>query len=131
MNLEVTSAKAYDSDQGVAVFFKDRWDHQRAAMIVSSPVVEGMFRMAQLMEWVNALSVAIETLDAIPVGTKPIAQLNNAANSLSFLQGKLETMLEEGYEQHRQVVPIISEHQPDLMQAYLSAFTAAVGQGEA
>jgi hypothetical protein len=130
MNLEVTSARAHDSGQGVAVFFKDAWNHQRAAMIVGSPVVEGMFRMAQLMEWTNALAIAIETLDDMQMETRPIAQLNNAANSLSFLQGKLEMMLEEGYEQHRQVVPIISENQPDLMQAYLSAFTAAVGQGD-
>lgn len=124
------SARAHKSDLGVAVFVKDKWNNTSPVMLSSEPVVESHFRVEQILRWTQAIDSAIQCIEEHERTIKPTAVLNDALNDLSMLQARLEGMAEDCHRMHKEVVEHISEHQPDMMQDYLSAFSKAVGQGD-
>lgn len=126
----IKTVSAIKTEHGVAVFARDEWNDRQPVMLSSQPVANGTFRMCQLAEWTNALAYAIDLIESHQHVIKPTAESDDAVNALSYLQGKLESLIEEGIQQHKQVVERISTDKPDLMQDYLSAYTAAVGKGE-
>lgn len=127
---EFLSARAHKSELGVAVFVKDKWQNTSPVMLSSEPVVETHFRVEQVLRWSQAIDMAIQCIEEHERTIKPTPALSDALNELSMLQGRLEGMAEDCHRMHKEVVEHISEHQPDLMQDYLSAFTRAVGQGD-
>lgn len=126
----IKTVSAIKTEHGVAVFTRDEWNDRQPVMLSSQPVVNGTFRMCHLTEWANALDYAIKLIENHQHVIKPTAESDNALNALSYLQGNLESLVEQGLRQHKEVTEKISTDKPDLMQDYLSAFTAAVGKGE-
>jgi hypothetical protein len=126
----ISGVRAHKSELGLSVFVADEWQNRHPAMLASSPVIDGVFRIEQLVEWTQALDTAIEMLESEHYGGKSVEVLEDAANSLSYLLGKLDHLVQESRKQHEQIVERMAEEQPNLMQDYLSAFAAAVGRGD-
>lgn len=126
----ITSVSAVKTDFGLAVVTQDDLGIRQPAMLSNQPVVNGTFRMCQLAEWANALSFAIRLVEENQHVLKPTNESEDALNELSYLQGKIEGLIEDGMRQHKEVTEKMSVTKPELMQEYLASFAAAVGNGE-
>lgn len=124
------SVRARKSELGVAVFANDRWDNSLPVMLGSEPVIESTFRIEALLRYIQAIETAMQCIEEHEREIKPSSALSDALNELQCLQWRMEQMAEDGRKMHAAVVEHISEHQPDMMQDYLSAFTKALGQGD-
>lgn len=126
----ITTVSAVKTQMGLAVFTQDDLGIRQPAMLSNQPVVAGIFRMCQLAEWANALDFAIRLVEENQHVLKPTNESDDALNALSYLQGKIEGLIEDGMRQHKEVAEKMSTEKPDLMQEYLASFAAAVGKGE-
>ena len=130
MHTSIRSARALPTEFGLGVRVVDEFGSSNFAMLGGAPMVTGSFRLVQLLGWAEAIRTAIDCLEAQHFNGETIGELDQAANSLSYLLGQVESMIDESKNHHATIVELISINQPDLVQQYLASFSKAVGLGE-
>jgi hypothetical protein len=130
MHSKVVSVSGHTSDRGISVFAKNILGNTVPVMFGGEPVVEGVFRVDELLRACQALETAICTLEGQRSDVGPSLMLDNAINDLNALQLRLDSLVRDSATMHGSVVECMAVEKPDLMQSYLSAFAKAVGQGE-
>jgi len=130
MHTKVVSVSGHTSDRGVSVFAKNILGNTVPVMFSGEPVVEGVFRVDELLRACQALETALCTLEGQRLDVGPSLMLDNAINDLNYLQIHLDSLVQASAVMHGSVVECMAVEKPDLMQSYLSAFAKAVGKGE-
>lgn len=130
MHSKVVSVSGHTSNRGLAVFAKNILGNTVPVMFCSEPVVEGVFRVNELLRTCQSLETALCALEGQRSDVGPSTMLDNAINDLNHLQIRLDALIRDSSVMHGSVVECMAVEKPDLMQAYLSAFAKAVGQGE-
>jgi len=130
MHSKVVAVSGHTSDRGMSVFAKNVLGNTVPVMFSGEPVVEGVFRVDELLRACQSLETALCALEGQRLDVGPSAMLDNAINDLNYLQIRLDALVRDSAVMHGSVVECMAVEKPDLMQAYLSAFAKAVGQGE-
>lgn len=130
MHSKVVSVSGHTSDRGMSVFAKNILGNTVPVMFGGEPVIEGVFRVDELLRACQALETALCTLEGQRSDVGPSLMLDNAINDLNHLQIQLDSLVRDSATMHGSVVECMAVEKPDLMQSYLSAFAKAVGQGE-
>lgn len=130
MHSKVVSVSGHTSERGMSVFAKNILGNTVPVMFGGEPVVEGVFRVDELLRACQALETALCALEGQRSDVGPSAMLDNAINDLNYLQVRLDSLVQASAVMHGSVVECMAVEKPDLMQSYLSAFAKAVGQGE-
>lgn len=115
---------------GTSVFFCDSLGKECVGMIGDQPMVEAVLRVKDLMRWMEALEVAMESLEGDIARVKPTEHLRDALHSLHCLQLDMDALIKHSHVMHSAIVNSLAEEAPQMMQSYLSAFSCAVGKGE-
>ena len=129
MHSKVVSVSGHTSDRGVSVFAKNILGNTVPVMFSGEPVIEGVFRVDELLRACQALETALCVLEGQRSDVGPSAMLDGAINDLNYLQLRLDGMIKNSAVMHGSVVECMAVEKPDLMQSYLSAFAKAVGKG--
>jgi len=130
MHTKVVSVSGHTSDRGLSVFAKNIVGNTVPVMYGSEPVVEGTFRVHDLLRACQALETAICALEGQRLDNGPTPMVDNAINELNYLQIRLDGLIKSSAVMHGAVVECMAVEKPDLMQSYLSAFARAVGIGD-
>lgn len=99
-------------------------------MLSSHPVVEARFKVSDILEYVQAIEEAVECVRAHQEQIKPCFAIIDALDTLEHLQGRLERTANDASKMHASVLEHMAEHNPEIMQDYLSALSKAMGEGE-
>lgn len=118
------------TEHGLAVFIRSQWTDSLPVMLSSHPVVEARLKVSDVLEYMQAIEMAVSCVREHQQEIKPSPAIVDALNTLDHLQWKLERMANEASAMHASVVEHMAEHKPEIMQDYLSAFSKAVGEGE-
>lgn len=123
----IQSVDLLPSEIGPTVFANDEHGIARMVMLTGTPMTSVSMSLSDILEFVQSIDSVI---GALPVDQLEAVATNNAVASLQRLKWKLEFFSEEASKQHARVVEKMSVDSPDLLQDYLKAFSAAVGQGD-
>lgn len=126
----IKSMSSVTTEHGLAVFIRSQWTESLPVMLSSHPVVEVRFKVSEILEYAQAIEAAVDCLREHQKQIKPSASTIDALDTLDHLQWKLERMAQEASKMHASVVEHMAQNKPELMQDYLAAFSAAVGEGE-
>lgn len=127
----ITSTRVHSfEDHGTSVFFRDSLGKECVGMLGDQPMVEAVLRVKDLMRWVEALEVALESIETEIARVKPTEQSKKAVQSLHCLQLDMEALIKHSHVMHSAIVESLAEEAPQMMQSYLSAFSSVVGKGE-
>jgi Zn-dependent oligopeptidase len=130
MEHKIKKMSSITTDNGLAVFIQSQLTDTLPVMIGSQPIIESKFKVEELLDYIQAMEVAIETMKNEAEETKHPATIVNAINSMEWLQHRFERMADDANAMHKAIVSHMAQEKPELMQGYLSAFSKAVGQGE-
>jgi len=126
----ILSVSGHASERGLSVFVKNIVGNTVPVMFGDEPVVEGVFRVSELLSACQALETALQIMEDERSSVRPHAELDNAINHVNNLHLRLDNMARQSAVVHAEVVERMAQDKPEMMQHYLSAFTKAVGQGE-
>lgn len=130
MEHSIKSMSSLSTDHGLAVFIRSQWTDSLPVMLSSHPVVEARLKVSEVLEYIQAIEEAVECVRVHQEQIKPCFAIIDALDTLEHLQGRLERMANDASKMHASVVRHMAEHNPEIMQDYLSAFSKAVGEGE-
>ena len=126
----ILSVSGHASERGLSVFAKNILGNTVPVMFGDEPVVEGTFRVSELLSTCQALETAMCMMEGERSNVRPHAALDDAINQLNNLQLRLDGMAKQAAVMHGEVVERMATDKPEMMQSYLSAFSKAVGEGE-
>lgn len=126
----ILSVSGHANARGLSVFAKNILGNTSPVMFSNEPVIEGVFRIGELMSACQALETAMSIMEGERSDVRPHAALDNAINQLNNLQLRLDSMVRQSAVIHAEVVEHMAQDEPEMMRHYLSAFAKAVGQGE-
>lgn len=127
-NHSVSEVRGVSTDNGLAIFIRSQWADCLPVMLSNQPVVEAKINVSDLLEYCQALELAEKCIEER--FTKPSPSIVNSRETLRNLRWKMEQLADSASEMHAAVVEHMAQEVPELMSEYLSAFSAAVGQGD-
>ena len=130
MDHTIKSLSSVTTEHGLAVFIRSQWTDSLPVMLSSKPVVETRLKVDDILGYIQSIAFAVQCIDDLTQQVKPSPSMIDALNTLEHLQWKLERMAKDATNMHAAVVERMAIDKPEIMQAYLSAFSAAVGEGE-
>lgn len=136
MHPQVVSVSGHTTERGTSVFANTVFGNKIPVMFANEPVVEGVFRVDELLSACQALETALSALEHQRGDIGPCSTISDAITSLNWMQIRLEGLLRQGEAMHKSVVECLTDERDKaskhshLMQDYLSAFAKAVGEGE-
>lgn len=121
MFFPLSTISAQQSEFGLIALGRDSINSSHPLMLSGTPVVSATVRVAQAMQWHDALDKVITLLEGD-------ASLDNdadrAVNSLSYLLARLHTMIEEAKKQQKEALRLVAEQQPAYLIDYAEALEA-------
>jgi len=130
MEHSIKSMSSVSTEHGLAVFIRSQWTDSLPVMLSNEPVVETRLKVSDILEYVQAIEQALDCMREHQREIKPSPTVAAAFDTLDCLRWKLERMADNAGKMHASVLEHMSQHKPEIMQDYLSAFTKAIGQGE-
>lgn len=127
-NHSVSKVKGVSTANGLSIFIRSQWSDCLPVMLSNQPVVEAKINVSDLLEYCQALELAEECIEQ--QFAKPSPSIVKSKETLRNLRWKMEQLADSASEMHAAVVERMSQEVPELMPEYLSAFSAAVGQGD-
>lgn len=126
----ILSVSGHATERGLSVFAKNILGNTVPVMFSDEPVIEGVFRVSELLSACQALETALQIMEDERLSVRPNGELDAAIDELNSLHLRLDSMARRASTTHAEVVEHMAQEEPEMMPMYLSAFSKAVGQGE-